>query len=191
MNRAVIWSALAVAGTVGLARWLGQGPRVVPGQSRVLLLGDSMAEALIPPMKQLAKDDRIAFHGVAVRGSTVQQWARRADLEQIVNAAKPDLILVALGTNDAHLTPASLASEAPALQALLKRLRKTGAYVAWVGPPKIMRGDNGAVDWIRSAVPSADYYDSRSLLIGRGPDRLHPTVRGAAGWAAAIWRWLR
>jgi len=34
------------------------------------------------------------------------------------------------------------------------------------------------------------YFPSQRLTIPRGADQLHPTARGYAAWAGAIWQWL-
>ncbi len=38
--------------------------------------------------------------------------------------------------------------------------------------------------------PRYFYFHSEKLEMPRGPDNLHPTARGYAGWAGAIWHWL-
>jgi lysophospholipase L1-like esterase len=43
---------------------------------------------------------------------------------------------------------------------------------------------------LKAEIPSRDYFPSDQLAIPRGPDGIHPTARGYAGWAGAIWQWL-
>ena len=43
---------------------------------------------------------------------------------------------------------------------------------------------------LQQGVPATDYFHSEKLEIPRGPDGIHSTPRGYAGWAGAIWRWL-
>lgn len=38
--------------------------------------------------------------------------------------------------------------------------------------------------------PRVSFFPTQSLDLPRGPDGIHPTPRGYAAWAGAIWRWL-
>lgn len=205
MDRTWLYAGLIVAGGVGLMRVLGQGPTLRRGE-RLLLVGDSLAVGLQPPLGQLAKDNGVVFDAVGQVGSTVAQWAGlsaqtglpatttlNTSLRQKL-ALRPAVVLISLGTNDEALTFESAKKELGGIDALAGLVRNSGALLGWIGPPKFLPGQsfkpNGFTAAIRQKIPTKDYFPSEAYDIPRGGDNLHPTVRGYAGWAGQIWQWL-
>jgi len=192
VNKSWMYAGLAVAAgvsAVGLVKLLS-GPRIVPGKSRVFLLGDSLAVGLTTPLRALSAEASVPFEALAKEGTRIDQWAQNATLYQRLQAFAPTLILVSLGTNDEYMGAGAPERQDPYLQALLKNLRAIAPDVAWIGPPKLPRASSGITALIRSRVPNSNYFPSENLEISRGPDGLHPTARGYAAWAGSIWRWL-
>jgi lysophospholipase L1-like esterase len=183
---------LLIAGGIGLAAVATRRPKVT-NRSRVLLFGDSLAVGLNPQLKQLADETGVeAYTGKGVVGSRLDQWAQDnwldGWLDQQLANFHPTLILVSLGTNDEATAPGAVDRQAPHLAALLDKLAATGADVVWIGPPTLPFPRQGVADLIRENVPY--YFESEQLDIPRGPDDLHPTAAGYAGWAGALWQWL-
>lgn len=191
MERRWVYAGLAVAAGVGLATLvLKRSPKIHPGSTRLLLFGDSLAVGLGPPMAALAKDQRVAFDTVAQVGTRIDQWASDPRLDQELATFKPTLILVSLGTNDAYMQGDAVGRQGPYLTRLLSKLQATGAEIVWIGPPTLPVAPNGIVDMLKASIPSSHYFPSEALTLPRGPDNLHPTVAGYAGWVGAIWQWL-
>lgn len=194
MERRWLYAGIAVAAGVGLTTLIRRGaPKIVPGQTRLLLIGDSLAVGLGPPIAALAREQRVAFDADAEVGTRIDQWATRPDLDQHLAAFKPTLVLVSLGTNDEYMQGSWVVGAQQAkLQALLGKLQATGATVVWIGPPTLPKPkSNGIVPMLKAAIPSAYYFPSdTALTLPRGPDGIHPTVAGYAGWAGALWQWL-
>lgn len=156
----------------------------------VLLIGDSMAQGLAGPLSTLADAAGVSFDSFAKSGTHISQWVV-GSLAQGLGAklaARPEVVLVALGTNDEKLSPAAAQGELPALSLLLGRLKGFGSRVAWIGPPTLPYA-NGVGCLIRRAAP--DYFDSRRLLLERAGDGVHMTGSGYATWASAVWSWAR
>ena len=159
------------------------GPKLRRG-ARLLLVGDSLAVGLAPPLGQLARDNGVLFDSAGKVGSTVGQWADpNSSLGVVLRqklAQKPAVVLVSLGTNDEALSVASARAELPLLDQLVETIKASGADLAWVGPPKFLAGQsfkpNGFTAVIRQKVPSSHYFASESYEIPRGGDNLHPTV---------------
>ena len=173
----------------------GVPPKLKPGM-RLFLIGDSLAVGLTKPLSALATEHKIAFKSMAEVGTRIDQWAQNDKMFQAVREFKPDLILVSLGTNDEFMKLDAKERQAPHLDKLLKNLREV-APVAWIGPPKLptsgtytWKGTNGAIPLIQERVPSNMYFPSQTLEIPRAPDKLHPSVAGAALWAGKIWSWI-
>lgn len=192
-SKAWIYAGLGIAaagvGAVGLVRALS-GPRVRPGD-RMFLVGDSFAVGLAPHLAVLAREGRAEFEHVAKEGTRIDQWANSQVMKDKLKQFRPTLVVVSLGTNDEYLGEGGAARQAPYLDVLLRNLQGLAPEVAWIGPPKLPKPkSNGVLALLRSKIPESHYFPSQNLQVPRGPDALHPTARGYAGWAGAIWRWL-
>lgn len=158
-------------------------------ETRLLFIGDSMAQGLAPHVENLAHDEGIAaFAARGIVGTRLDQWAKDPWLDAELQSFSPTLVLVSLGTNDEAMGAGAADRQSSAFEALLAKISASGAEVAWVGPPSLPFPRHGVSDMIRARVPH--YFASESLDIPRAPDGLHPNVSGYAGWAGAIWQWL-
>lgn len=148
-----------------------------------------MAQGLNPQIEKLAHETGVeAYDGRGVVGTRIDQWVSSPWLDDALLNFSPTLILVSLGTNDEALGPGAADRQAPYLKELLGKLAGTGADIVWIGPPALPFEREGVSDLIRQSVPY--YFASDALSIPRGPDNLHPTAAGYAGWAGALWGWL-
>jgi lysophospholipase L1-like esterase len=212
MDRRWVLGGLLVAGGLGLVRALTSRPKIHPdGRTRLMLIGDSHAEGLNPHLKALATDQKVPYLSGAKRGTRIDQWATSQWLTDNLAAFQPTLVLVVLGTNDAYAGPDVWGKEQSAYEALLHQLKTfsnvhangedpseplfaLGAEVVWVGPPVLPDPYNGmAIDRAfldQLALSAPHYFHSEELSIPKGPDGLHPTASGYAGWAGALWQWL-
>jgi lysophospholipase L1-like esterase len=189
-KRAWIWSGLALATGVGVVVLLGPRPALavrpmlLPGE-RFVVIGDSLAQGLAMPFSQLAQDASVQFAEAGHQGSTILDWAHEPWLDEVLSA-RPRLLVVSLGTND-MLLGAPLAEE-PALRALVGRIQASGARQLWLMPPSMPFPDAGVRDMLERA--GMDLFPSDALDIPRGPDQIHPTAMGYAGWAGAVWHYV-
>ncbi len=178
---------------VGVAYVLSERHPKLRQGSRLLLVGDSMAVGLSPYLGAIARDEKVPFRSVAREGRTITDYGALTSsedaqrLERALREFQPTLVLVALGTNDEYLAPASLDAEEDDLDALLDLLEPYD--VAWIGVPELPKEDsNGAVQLIKST--GVPYFPSERLELERAPDGLHPTAAGYAKWAGMLWSWL-
>lgn len=203
-SRQWIYAGLLLVAGLGMVRLLN-GPRIRRGL-RVLLIGDSLAVGMAPHFSMLAKDAGVEFKSLAKVGTRIDQWASSAELKKLAESFKPDLVLVSLGTNDEFMRGADVVQKQQVqLEKLLAVLTEWPRaidyglgpeHIVWIGPPtlpnppspdvaKMIQESAGSV-----LSPKFHYFHSEKLTIPRGPDGIHPTVRGYAGWAGAIWHWL-
>jgi hypothetical protein len=194
-----IYAGVALVAGVGLASAMAPSDAMAGGPAcrrvrcltkpRVLLLGDSFALGLAVPMAKMAAEDKVPFFTAAKAGTTVAHWAPlvAAGLEKLSAGVAPTMVLVSLGTNDMK-APGPL-RERPVLAKMVHDVERSGAVLVWVAPPSLPFPDKGFRSMI--ADTSAEIYPSEALVLQRGPDGVHPTATGYAGWAGAIWRWLR
>lgn len=165
-----------------------------------------MAQGLDPHMKSLAKDAGIPYFAAAVPGTRIDQWAASKKLEQYLDDFQPTMTLVVLGTNDAYMGGDVWEKQSPHMEALLEKLRTfsnanvndaagphyaLGNEIVWIGPPTLpLKHSAYHVDplFLEALSETAPhYFNSAELEIPRGPDNLHPTAAGFAGWAGRIW----
>lgn len=181
------------------------GSPLVAGKSRILVIGDSLADGLSRPLRRLAEANDMAFQTIAISGTRIDQWANPTSkyghsLEDALSSSpRPTHVFVSLGTNDQDLLndagPARLEQTLGAMRArlrgLLSRLDAAGVEVIWVGAPKLPNPNDEALQMIRREVPAArdfrsDNLDNRELH--RAKDGVHCTDYGP--WANDIWSWL-
>ncbi len=191
MDRRILYAGLLVVAGAGLVRTL-HGPRIRPGVSRLLVIGDEFATGLALPINALGKEAKITVDALTRSGATVEQFLGplAAPLGEKIRAFKPTLILVSLGTNDDRMASLQIAQKSTAIDQLLGLLASSGCEVLWIGPPKTPWASRGVTSLLREKIAKASYFRSDALAIPRGPDGLMPTARGFAGWAGSIWRWV-
>ncbi len=200
-QRAWILAGLALAAGVGLVYAMGERPPKLQKGAKLLLLGDSMAEGIGPHLQPLALEEGVKLKVLAKSGTRISQWAESKVLDDILRTYEPDLVLVALGTNDEYLDAAAVPAVREAALLLLEKFQRCcaapgpyrgdyglGAEVVWIGPPALPKDSNGVTAVLREVSPQ--YFASDELELPRAPDRLHPTASGYAAWAGAIWQWL-
>lgn len=204
-KRVWLWGGVVLAGGVGLVTLLSREDepakvprpplptdrpatrrRRIPPGTRMLAVGDSLAQGLALPFATLGKAGGVVVRTAGVQGSTVRAWALGAGLARELAAFHPDVVLLVLGTNDLKAVDPALAAEA---RGLVEQARTVAPEVVWVAPPTMPFPDGPGV---RAAIAKAgaDVFPSEALSIPRGPDGVHPTAVGYAGWAGALWRWL-
>lgn len=192
LDKRWIFGGLLFAGGIGLARVLTARPRL-DEESRVLVIGDSLAHGMAPHFKGLAADAELPILTLTRPGSRIDQWVDSAELAAALIDFDPTHVLVSLGTNDAYTAfdPADVAEDAAEL---VRLIQETDAHVIWIGAPELPETSGGRPlndDILIEIEQEAPYYfDSTNLSIPRAPDALHPTAAGYAGWAGAIWNWL-
>lgn len=165
------WHAAAVL--VALASIAPAAPRA---RRRVLLVGDSLAVGL-------GASARAEGALVSARGGTVaRQWITRGWFAAALESARPELVLVSLGTNDAagQVDAGTFAAQVAQLEQLA---RARGARVVWLFPPPMPY----SLDAIRAGLSraEADTLDAPAGL-ARAADRVHLTPAGYAAWWRAV-----
>ena len=189
-----LYAGLVVMAGLGAARLLS-GPRLRKG-IRVLLIGDSLAVGMAPHFAALAKEAGVDFRSLAKTGTRIDQWASSAELAKLLETYRPEMVLVSLGTNDSFMRGPDVVPKQQAHLELLVGLLGATEHIVWIGPPTLPNPPSpGIAKMIQDAAggvlaPRFSYFHSERLQMPRGPDQLHPNVRGYAGWAGAVWHWL-
>ena len=168
-------------------------PLVKPGE-RVWLLGDSNGGFLLPDLKKLAETDGVVLDGNPVGGASLLWWTDRTHRKYIwqMNGFKPDVVLIVLGTNEAHLQPHVRVGLRERMDMLLSWTKRNGQRTILIGPPTLPEKiRKGAMEYHLLALGTGlPMLDSRQCSFPMWPDGIHPSVPGRKVWAAWIWKEL-
>jgi lysophospholipase L1-like esterase len=169
-------------GGVGSLDLDGDRVRIGSG-SRVLLFGDSMVEAgLAQKLGALVKARGGTFEADGWTSSTTTMWATKDRLPRLLERVNPDVVFIALGSNECFLGDPKKA--APQVEAIVAQLQ--GRACVWLGPP-VWKGETGIVSIERDHSTPCAFYDSGKLAIERYQDGIHPTPKGGGFWAVQVW----
>jgi lysophospholipase L1-like esterase len=161
------------------------------GGARVLLLGDSLAQGLGPPLTRLAEAAGVSLVARGIQSSTIRQWLAGSSLVDAVRQSEPSLTLVCLGTNDMGALDAG--AEGRRAGELIDALfQSSSATVAWIGPPSLPVDKSAFRAALAAMCNPRDVriFDSQALDLARAPDRIHMTPAGYRAWAESIAAWV-
>jgi lysophospholipase L1-like esterase len=151
----------------------------------VLLTGDSMSGALMAAFKKRIEAAGGHFYCEPWYSSTTIQWAESKKLTELIEAHKPDIVFIALGSNEIFIP--NLGPRAEAVKSIAGELDTLPGY--WIGPPS-WKPDQGIVKTIEANFPPGHFCNSNNLDLPRRRDGAHPTVEGSEQWAVYIWDWF-
>lgn len=152
-----------------------------------------MAQGMLPHFRALSEEADLDYVGAGLPGTRVDQWLSSDWLTKKLAEFSPTHVLISLGTNDAYAAQGN-AYVREKTRKLVEKIEASGAHPIWIGAPQLpeeyfsKRLDVSVLDTIRGATKY--YFASEEYDIPRGPDELHPSAGGYAGWAGAIWNWL-
>lgn len=161
---------------------------------RIWMIGDSNAWFLMKVLPRIVAQDGATLKGNPVGGTSIIWWSKATKELNQMRANYPDVLLIALGTNDAHFEQHAIPNFVGPLRKLMKRIRyRTDAQLVWVGPPSLSARPNRNIPKLIHMITQEHvlYLDSRGVHIPMWNDMVHPTVKGREIWARWIWRNLR
>jgi hypothetical protein len=147
---------------------------------RVFIIGDSMGEGLAYGMENIKNSFHLKVKSIAKCSTTTYFWLADQELESKIEAFKPTLILVALGTNEWNGVSNGTKLR---IMKIHNRLAKLDINTVWVTPPvpKSTQFYNMVHETYGDSI-----YDSRFIDLPRGPDKIHPTLKGYITWSKKI-----
>lgn len=173
-----VYAGLAHPARIVIAR-ASTGRRLAPG-AKVVLVGDEHAAGIGQFLGRLCMDSKVNCRFEWERSAVLENWATPDRLQKIRDS-KPSLLVGSFRPKSAD--PQIVASK---LKDVLKAM---GAVpVVWVLP---LERDPQA-DALALALPSVGVpaFHSESIEVHRSQTGA-PSARGYAGWAGAIWGWIR
>lgn len=158
-------------------------PGIVVGKgTRVFLFGDSMVNAgLGQRLEKLVKDRGGIYAENHWSSSTTKTWSESERLPNLLFKHKPDVVFIALGSNEVYYVDKHAEEH---IRAIVKKLGERPCV--WVGPP-VWKKQTGIVDAERQSSPPCAFFDSQTVEMDRQADGIHPSLKGGATWADAVW----
>lgn len=151
---------------------------------RVLLVGDSMAQGIGPFLQRKVEGAGGIWASAPEQSSTIIWWQGSGKLRSLIAQHNPDLIFIALGSNELFVKDAE--ARAGVIRRMVEEIGRRDAY--WIGPPSWKPGSN-LVPIIEENFQAGHFYNSDRLDVPRGPDGKHPTAQGYERWVELVWSW--
>jgi lysophospholipase L1-like esterase len=162
----------------------------LPKGLKVLIIGDSFAEALGAGLRSKEADSGLKFFLRGEKATFIPEWAGpKRGVAGMLASLKPDVVLIALGGNELAMTTPDI--RGPKVKELVTLMGSTPCV--WIAPPLWGNKDNGLLGVIHDNSLPCRYYDSTKLApdLPRGSDKIHPTADGQKKWADYVLGWLR
>ena len=164
--------------------------------SGYVLIGDSQAQGLEPHLREYMRARGYALLGASTQpGWSTSRFVEDGIARRLVSAA-PDLVLVALGGNDAAITASQQAALASDISTLVAQLRAGGTrHIIWIGPAHSMNSDvarrhRSTTALHKLIMPALDveWHDGDPMTrdLGHTADGTHFTRTSYARWAARV-----
>jgi hypothetical protein len=160
-----------------------------PTGFKILVIGDSFAEALGVGLKAREKERAIKVTLQGEKSTYIPEWAGpNRNVAGLVKQFAPSLVVISLGGNELAMTDPSV--RGPKVAKLIEQVKSVPCV--WVAPPLWGNKDNGLLEVIRTNSGPCRYFDSNILspALPRGSDKIHPTAEGQKQWADALLGWL-
>jgi hypothetical protein len=151
---------------------------------RILILGDSMIEGLLPRLADYAAENGHSVNAVIWYGSRTIDWARGNRLGDALRDYRPTFVMFVVGSSE--LTTRDIEKRSGAVKQMLKAVgdRKW----IWIGPPN-WRTDTGLGALLEREAGPERYFRSRELSFERKRDGIHPTLASSQRWMDAVATW--
>ena len=162
----------------------------VGSKSRIMLIGDSLAQGLESILKSQAQQSGTPFIAKGIQSTTVKDWVNNGWLDSTLSEFKPTHVLISLGTNDAF-SMIPVEDFKNKMVHLLNKIKSAGAIPIWIGNPSLpekgLAGTPLRKDILQTIVNTAPAFLKSDTLSLNQVDSIHPSSGGYSSWAGAIW----
>lgn len=152
---------------------------------RILILGDSMIDGLLPRLADYAAENGHSVYAVIWYGSRTIDWGRGARLSEMLTAYRPTFVIVVLGSSELYAR--NVDKRASAVERMLATIAPR--KLVWIGPPN-WTTDTGINALLEQEVGRERYFRSSDLTFERKKDHIHPTLASSERWMDAVARWI-
>ena len=154
--------------------------------TRILFLGDSMAEGLARRMADYAEENEYELACVIWYNSTTKIWASSDTLQYFMRKYQPTFIMICIGGNEQFLKDPTRREEY--IHKIIGSFANTPFI--WIGVPAWNK-DTGINNLIKECVGGSRFFDTKKLTLRRGSDRIHPTFAASSMWMDSIASWMQ
>jgi len=156
----------------------------IPKGKKILLIGDSLAQGMAASFYKLVRQKGYVPHVDCKQGTRIDYWAKK--LDKTLNATRPSLLIVSLGTNDSGLRD-------PEVQRThVKNIKKIAARyntdILWILPqtlPARFVGQDGIKKIIQEELGEKTF--DTKIKLEKIKDQIHLTKRGYEAWITSTW----
>lgn len=157
-----------------------------PKGTRVLLVGDSLAQGMTSHFIKLAKENGYIPLVKSKSGTRCDQWSSK--IGEIMSRSRPKVVFVSLGTNDAAMSNPEV--ERKHVKRIKNRVQIYGGKLVWLLPhnlpPQLKKRD--VVNKILSEeLTPQESFDSNNINLALGRDKIHMKKDGYKDWITAAW----
>jgi lysophospholipase L1-like esterase len=155
----------------------------------ILLVGDSMAEAIAKPLEKLFHGTNNNYTYRFKRGTQVEFWLNNQLLFEKLQESNPDYVVISLGTNDlvAKKTNENIIANLDKLIYSIETFGQKKPNFILVAPPIQLDNDLG--------IAMKEHYgdicfQSKDLNLTTKSDGIHPTREADQAWAVSVYNFL-
>lgn len=149
---------------------------------RVLLIGDSEAGGLRYPLNDYCNQNGHQFvASLEWNSSTILNFGYSEKVDILIDEYKPTFIIFVVGLNELFAT--DLSAREKAAQKFRDKLGNI--EFLWVGPANFDE-DKGINDVFKKVAGEDRFFMSKELVLPRGKDKRHPSVKGYKLWMTSI-----
>lgn len=154
----------------------------------VLVVGDSMVEAIYKPIGKMFKLNDINCSFEFKRGTRLDYWIKNPVLANY-ERNKPDLVIISLGTNDlvSKKTNTRIINEFESLISIFENMGVPRKNILIVATPIV--NDNNLNNELKSHF-NTQVFDSKEMNLVFSKDGIHPTMESDLVWAASIFDYI-
>lgn len=149
----------------------------------ILLIGDSMAEAIYKPICSIFESNALACDVYFKRGTRVDYWLKNKQIFE--NSQNPKIAIITLGTNDliAKKSNQKIIDELKLLFLEVQKLGVLKSSIFIVATP--ITNDNN-LNYAMKKEFGSNVLESKKLRLAMSYDNIHPTMASDYFWAAKI-----
>jgi lysophospholipase L1-like esterase len=155
----------------------------------ILLIGDSMAEAIAKPLERLFNSTGNEYVYRFKRGTQVSYWIENLELPQIVETSSPDYVVISLGTNDivAKKSNETIIDNLDKLMENIQTLSDKKISFILIAPPIQMDNE---LNIAMKEHYGESCFTSKDLNLTTAADKIHPIYEADVSWAKEVYDYL-
>jgi hypothetical protein len=156
-------------------------------KQRILLMGDSECGGLCYQLNDYCiQNGHKLVASIVWNSASIFNFAYSDTVTKIIQKYKPTYIMIVVGLNELYAR--DIPKRKKAAQILAKKIE--GIPYTWVGPANFTE-DRGINKAFYESAQSGTFYLSKKLIIPKGGDKRHPSIKGYRIWMDSLAVWMQ